>query len=193
MSASAKPPVPMTAEEFLDWPEDPSGARWQLVEGEPVMMAPAAPLHGTIQTNLGYLLTAHLRANRPGCHAVTAPGIQPRVRSSSNVRVPDLAVHCGTTRRGEPLLDSPILAIEVLSITDRSLTWSNVWTYCTIPSLREIMVIHAASRVAEVLTREEDDTWPSQFERFTDRVHLRSIGLTFELKDAYQGSELFGA
>jgi len=193
MSASVKPPVPMTADEFLDWPEDPNGNRWQLVDGEPVMMAPAAPLHGTIQANLGFILTGHLRAHRPGCHVITAPGIQPRARAASNVRVPDLAVHCATTRRGEPLLDSPLLAIEILSVSNRAQTWSNVWTYCSVPELQEILIIHAASVAAEVLTRAGDGSWPKEFLRAAPVVTLRSIGLSFPLLEAYRGTELFDA
>ena len=193
MSASVrvrKPPGPMTVEEFLDWPEDPTGALWQLVEGEAVMMAPAAPLHGNIQNNLSFILTAHLRAARPGCHSVTSPGIQPRVRAKLNLRIPDVAVHCSISDRGEPVMTAPILAIEILSVSNRAETWSNVWTYCTIPTLREIMVIHAASRIAEVLTRAEDGSWPESFERSGALVTLASIGLTFPLADAYIGTVL---
>ncbi len=42
--------------------------------------------------------------------------------------------------RGEQVIDDPILAIEILSVSNRAETWSNVWTYCSIPSLLEIMV-----------------------------------------------------
>ena len=41
MSATLKAPVNMTVAEFLEWcPDD--GQRWQLVDGEPVAMAPGA-------------------------------------------------------------------------------------------------------------------------------------------------------
>jgi Uma2 family endonuclease len=190
MSATLKPPAPMTVDEFLDWPEDPTGARWQLVDGEPVMMEPASPLHGAIQSNLGFILTAHLRAHRPGCHCITAPGIQPHARAGNNVRVPDLAVHCGSARRGEPLLNDPLMAVEILSISNRAQTWSNVWTYCSIPELREILVVHAASVMAEVLTRAEDGSWPKEFQRQGTLVTLGSIALSFPLADAYVGTEL---
>jgi hypothetical protein len=39
----------MTLDEFLDWdPGDESGARWQLIDGEPAAMAPARQYHAAI-------------------------------------------------------------------------------------------------------------------------------------------------
>lgn len=193
MSAYLKPPGPpsrMTVEEFLEAPEDPTGAGWQLVEGEPTMMAPASTIHGTIQANLAYLLIGHLRRTRPGCRVVTAPGIVPRVRRDSNVRIPDLAVHCGTARRGEQVIDDPILAIEILSATNQPETWANVWTYCSIPSLKEIMVIRTATVTAEILRRAPDGVWPGDFTPTRDIANLESIGMEFPLAEAYQGTEL---
>ena len=44
----------MTVAEFLDWdPRDAHGRRWQLIDGVPVAMAPAADRHGSIQSELG--------------------------------------------------------------------------------------------------------------------------------------------
>ena len=190
MSAHLKPPVPMTLQEFLDAPDDPTGANWQLVEGEPVMMAPASTIHGTIQANLAYLLTGHLRRARPRCRVVTAPSIVPRVRRDSNVRVPDLAVHCGTARRGEQTIEDPILAVEILSASNRAETWANVWTYCSIPSLQEIMVIRTATMAAEILRRKPDSGWPEQFSPVEGAVRLGSIDFEFPLIEAYFGTEL---
>ncbi len=192
MSASLKPPAPMTVDEFLDWPEDSTGARWQLVEGEPMMMAPASTVHAAMQGNLATLLNAHLWQVRPGCHVLTAAGVIPRVRRDSNIRIPDLVVRCGPSSRGEALLDDPLLAIEILSVSNRAETWSNVWTYCSIPSLREIMVIHTASVTAEILRRSEDG-WPERFEQVVGTVRLDSIGLIFPILDAYRGTELADA
>jgi Uma2 family endonuclease len=193
MSASLTPPMPagpMTVEEFCELPDDPSGASWQLVEGEPVMMAPASTIHGRMQGNLATLLNNHLWQARPGCSVITAPGVIPRVRRDSNVRIPDLVVQCGTTPRGETVLEDPILAIEILSIGNRAETWANVWTYTTIPSLQEILVIRTASVAAEILRRNSDLSWPERFEPVVDAVRLDSIGFSFPIIAAYRGTEL---
>lgn len=42
-------PTRMTVDEFLVWDaDDVTGRRWQLIDGEPVLMAPAADVHGSI-------------------------------------------------------------------------------------------------------------------------------------------------
>ena len=72
----------MTVAEFLQWePVDRSGALWQLRDGEPEMMSPASDPHGSIQTELAYLITAHSRATARPCRIVGAPwgGAKPAV------------------------------------------------------------------------------------------------------------------
>ena len=71
----------MTVAEFLAWPADPTGAAWQLIDGEPVAMAPPSETHGAIQSEIGSLLRNHLLERSLPCRVVTAPGVVPRVRS----------------------------------------------------------------------------------------------------------------
>jgi len=43
-------PARMTVDEFLAWDSgDPSGAVWQLVDGEPIAMVPGSENHGALQ------------------------------------------------------------------------------------------------------------------------------------------------
>ena len=47
-------PARMTLDEFLAWDSgDRSGRTWQLIDGEPVAMAPGSDAHGAIQSELG--------------------------------------------------------------------------------------------------------------------------------------------
>jgi len=94
MSSALKLPLRrMTVAEFLEWDSgDLSGALWQLRDGEPKMMAPASDRHGSIQSELTHLITAHLRAGGSQCRVVTAPGVIPARRSEENCLVPDLGV-----------------------------------------------------------------------------------------------------
>ena len=83
MSSALKMPPRMTVAEFLEWePDDKSGALWQLRDGEPEMMVPASDPHGSIQSELAYLITAHLRATGRSCRA--SPSNVSRTRA--NVR-----------------------------------------------------------------------------------------------------------
>src|SRR5689334_2864892 len=95
-------PTRMSVDEFLAWDAaDASGRRWQLVDGEPVLMAPAAERHGAIQAEIGRL-------------------------------------------------------IEILSPGNEGQTRSNIWTYATIPSVREIFAVRSTRMEVELLRRGPD-------------------------------------
>jgi Uma2 family endonuclease len=91
MSSAQKPPGQMAVAEFLAC-DAPGETRWELVDGEPIAMAPASRTHGTLQLELGRLVGNHLADAGNRCTIVAAPGIVPRVRAGENFRIPDLAV-----------------------------------------------------------------------------------------------------
>ena len=179
----------MTVAEFLATPADGTGRLWQLVDGEPVAMAPASDMHGTIQAEVARLLGNYLRQARLPCRVVIAPGVSPRVRAKWNVRVPDLVVTCQPAFLARHLVEQPVLAVEILSPSNEAETWSSVWTYTTIPSMRDILVIRSVEVGAELLTRQADGTWPADFTKLGDRVDLGSIGAEFGLVEFYATTE----
>lgn len=193
MSVAFKiPPVSrMTVREFLAWPGDPSKRRYQLVEGEPVAMAPASLRHGAMQSEVGALLRNHLRERGGSCFVVIEPGISPRIRTEWNVRIPDLAVTCGRDD-GQHLVTDPILVVELLSPSNEAETWANVWTYSTLGTLQEILVVSTIEVRAWLLRRDSDGTWPDRFEPIEADGHvtLRSIDATFALRAFYATTSL---
>lgn len=187
MSAANQLPAAVTAAEFLDWnPQDSD--RWELVDGTPQAMAPASPRHGAIQNETGRLIANHLAEARPACRVITEPGVQPRVRANLNIRVPDLAVTCAEWDPDERLLHKPLLVVEILSPSNRADTWANVWSYVTIPSVLEILVLHTADIRADLLRRQEDGAWPDNPVSLTagDAVTLPSIDFTAPLIAFYR-------
>jgi Uma2 family endonuclease len=192
MSTALRMPPRMTVAEFLQWePDDRSGALWQLRDGEPEMMAPASDRHGSIQSRLSQLIGVHLDARGGQCRVVTAPGVVPNQRSEDNCLVPDLGITCAPPT-GEHLMLEPLLLIEILSPTNVSKTRANIRAYTTIPMVREIVVLHSAAIVAEVLRRGADGAWPQQPEAVGGDGELRldSIGFAAPLRDAYRTSGL---
>ncbi|MEJ0016708.1 MAG: Uma2 family endonuclease [Acetobacteraceae bacterium] len=185
-------PRHMTVDEFVDWAGDDRRPGWELVDGEPRAMAPANATHGVIQNNVSYTLTRHLRQIGSACRAVTEPAIAPRVRSSHNLRVPDVAVTCSAIPAGRLALPDPILVIEILSPRNEADTWRNVWTYVSIPSVREILVLHSTAVAADLVRRDADGTWPDEPVRIaeSDTLQLDSIGLTCPLAELYLGTYL---
>ena len=190
MVALAKVPVFMSVEDFMAW-EPSDGRAWQLVDGEPQAMSPTNRTHGALQAELTIALGNHLRSRNSPCTVIITPGIVPRVNASRNVRIPDLAVTCSPYTNEEPLLATPVLLIEILSPSNQSETWSNVWTYTTIPSVQEILVLRSASISAELLRREPDGGWPETPERITEGdLVLESVGLRVPLVELYRTTRL---
>ncbi|HZK92064.1 MAG TPA: Uma2 family endonuclease [Stellaceae bacterium] len=184
------PPPTMTVDEFLDWSGDGSAAKHQLVDGEIRAMAPASIRHGRIQANIARLIGNHL-GDGP-CQIVVEPGIVPRVRSDANLRVPDLGVTCESDELAQQTLLNPILLIEILSPSNQSETRANIWSYASIPTLREILLVHSTRLAAEVLQRQNDDSWPADAQVLGpgDTISLVSIDFRCSLPDFYRGTRL---
>jgi Uma2 family endonuclease len=190
MSAVVQLPAYMTVDEFLAWhPED--GRAWQLIDGEPQAMAPASEPHALIQAEAAALLRNHLVAIGSPCAVAVAAGVRPRVRASTNIRIPDLAVRCGLPAADAKLTDAPILAIEILAPSNERETWESVWSYATVPSLQEVLVIRQATIRVDVLRRRPDGSWPDDLERIEQGpLHLASIDFTCDVAAFYRTTHL---
>jgi Uma2 family endonuclease len=190
MIALAKATAPMTLRDFLAG-EAPYEARWELVEGQPMAMAPATRTHAAIQAELGRLIANALLEKGSPCSVLVNPGIVPRVRSDANFRVPDLGVVRGGYEVEQLYLPEPVLLIEVLSPGNESRTRSNVWTYATIPSVKEIAIIWTETIGVELLRRGADGNWPAAAEIVeAGELTFQSIGVQFPLEAVYRTSRL---
>lgn len=176
----------MTVDEFIAW-DDGRGGKYQLVDGEVRAMSPSSTAHGTIQAMLARHLSNHLDVPSSRCIVVTEPAIQTRVRASKNLRVPDLGVSCAAVEAGQVALPDPILLIEIMSPGNKSDTWSNVWAYATIPTVREILIVQSTRIEASLLRRGEDGSWPADAEVLDAdaTLALASIDFAMPLRAAY--------
>ena len=172
-------------DEFLVW-DAPEGAMWQLVDGQPRAMAPASPIHGRIQGRMFRQIENHLEAQNSPCVPIVTPGVRLGKRADSNYRIPDLAVTCSPLVQGELMIPDPVLLVEILSPSNPAEAWFNVWAYTTIPSVREILVIHSTSIGADILRRDAVGAWPEAPIRIeSGDIALDSIGFRFPLADLY--------
>jgi Uma2 family endonuclease len=187
-----KSPRAMTVPDFLDWPGDGTGRKFQLVDGEVRAMSPGSATHGTIQMTIGRLIGNGLIESGGRCRVVSEPAVATRVRANVNLRVPDLGVTCTPDAAGQQTLPDPILLIEILSSGNASDTWDNVWSYTTIPSVREIVVVHSTRVMAEVLRRGADGNWPAEPEEIgpDGTLRLESIAFACPLPDVYAQTHL---
>jgi Uma2 family endonuclease len=185
-------PSRMTVAEFLAWDGDDTDCKFELVDGEPVAMAPGSDTHGTMQATIAGTLRAHLRAKRRGCRVVTEPGVVPRVNAAMNMRVPDLVVTCTPNDPTHRAVPDPVLIVEILSPSNEADTRRNVWAYCSIPSVREILLVRSTEIAGELLRRGPDGTWPERPERVegTDEISLESIGFSAPFTEFYEDTHL---
>ncbi|MBN9510469.1 MAG: Uma2 family endonuclease [Alphaproteobacteria bacterium] len=190
MVALAKAPARMTVAEFMAWSAQTDG-RWQLVDGEPEAMAPASRTHGTLQGELTRLIGNHFRERPCPCVVVVEPGVVPYVSSGQNLRIPDLAVTCSDYGTEEAMLADPVLIVEILLPTNHAQTWANVWAFTTIPSVREILILHSVTIGADLLRRQPDGNWPERpMHVETGSLTLESIGMQVPLSDLYVNTRL---
>ncbi len=185
-------PTRMTLDEFLGWdPGDLSGHRWQLLDGEPVAMAPASEPHGAIQGEIIRLLGNHLIAQHSHCRVIAEPGIVPRVRANRNYRIPDVGVTCAAPALGS-IVSEPVLLVEILSPSNEAETGANIWAYTTIPSVRELLIVHSTRIEAELLRRRPDSAWPEQPDMLgaNEILTLESVEFSAPLTALYRTSAL---
>jgi Uma2 family endonuclease len=186
------PPARMTIAEFLAWnPKDLSVRSWQLIDGEPVAMAPATDAHGAILVEIGSLIGNHLLSRGSPGRVIAKPGIVPRVRSDRNYRVPDLGITCAAPS-SSLMVPEPILVIEILSPTNEVETWANIWAYTTIPTVMEILIVSSTKIEAELLRRRRDGSWPETPDQVGADADLKfeSVDFTVVLRDIYRTTAL---
>lgn len=175
----------MTVAEFLRW-DSGDTTLFQLVDGQPVAMAPASFVHGYLQGELSRLIGNHLRARGSACDVIVNPGVVPKFLSTHNFLVPDLGVTCVPVRPGAVMIEDPVLLVEILSPSNRLQTWQNVRSYVSMPSMLDILVLRSDRVTAELLHRQADGSWPDE-----PSLHLRgsltldSIGFELDLAQLY--------
>lgn len=184
--------LPTTTDEFLTWPGDGRAKHYELVDGRVRAMSPASALHGLIQATLASIIRQHLRESGSACKILAEPAVKPRLRAAINLRVPDLGVTCAPIAAGQIVMEEPLLLIEILSPSNKAQTWTNVWAYTTIPTVREILVVHSTRVEVQRLGCSDQRIWPDNPETLKagEMLTLRSIGLACPVDDIYADTSL---
>lgn len=175
----------MSLAEFLHW-DDGTDARYELIDGVPVAMAPPAEAHRILAVRLVTRIDAALTARRP-CNAQIEPGVGRPDRADSYY-VPDIAVTCQPNELGRQLMAAPILIVEILSpSTERSDRRIKLPVYRQIASVQEILLIDSDSYYAE-LHRRQGDHWIIELVRGKGAtMALQSVGVSLEMGEFYEG------
>lgn len=153
MGVAVRRETGMTVAEYRVWVEDtPDDERWELLDGEPVLMSPPSERHQRIVMNIAMRLDD--LAERRGCSALPGLGVLSAAMDDF-APVPDIVVTCGTPSR-DGYTNDPVLVAEVLSpSTMKNDLGRKTAFYRTVPSLRTFLIVHQEEARVEIWRRED--------------------------------------
>jgi Uma2 family endonuclease len=135
-------PRRMTVDEFLAWlDEGPEGARYELVAGEVVAMAPERAAHARRKARAWRALTDSIEAAGLSCEALP-DGMTVRIDDHTAYE-PDAVVHCGEALADDAVIvPAPVIVVEVLSPSTATRdTGAKLADYFRLPSVRHYLIV----------------------------------------------------
>jgi Uma2 family endonuclease len=174
----------MTVEEYFELCRNSPDTRYEYIDGYIVMMSGGTINHVGTRDNVYVLIRNGLRGR--SCRAYTAD-INVRLSATRYV-LPDVVVTCDDRDNGEnKLLQSPFLAVEVLSPTTEAYDRGNKFLYYReCPTQQEYVLVSSSFPLVEVFRREKNDLWVLTTFRLKDIVQLISLGISFPVRDIYE-------
>ena len=176
----------VTPEDFFAWVPGQEG-RYELVEGEVVMMAGAGRRHDAIVVNL----IAAVRPQTRGGPCQTFTGDTYVATTGSNRRMPDMGVDCGKPDDNSLMADKPSLVVEVLSPTNGGFDLTvKLAEYQGLPSLDYILFVDTENPTVHLYRRSEGGLWQDDVLKGLDAVvELEKLKISVSLHDIYEGLE----
>lgn len=191
MAQARRVAPPMTVTEFRDWADRQPG-KWELVDGRPRAMAPASSTHGLIQARAAFLVERHIEDTGSPCRSATEAPVVPSSFKRHNARATDLAITCSPPAGDEWALKEPVFILEILSPSNEQDTRDNVWTYMTIPSVQQVLLLDSTAVRGEMFQRRHDGTWPEEAHDLLPggTVRIEPIGFSCPLESFYARTSL---
>ena len=176
----------ITPEQFFAWVSGQDG-RYELVDGEVVMMAGAGRRHDRIVVNLTTAIHSQIR----GGPCQTFTGDTYVATTSSTRRMPDLGVDCGKPDDDSLMADKPSLLVEVLSPTTGGFDVTvKLAEYQSLPSLDYILFVDTDSPNVHLYSRDDDHRWRDVVLKGLEAlVELEKLNVRLVLQDIYSGLE----
>jgi Uma2 family endonuclease len=131
----------MTVPEFLAWAETQENPHYELIDGQPVAMAPERSEHVRAKRYAANALEAAIRTAGVACEAFV-DGLAVAV-DGSTAYVPDALVNCGEpVARDSMTAPNPVIVVEVLSPSTRGIdTTVKLAGYFRLPSLKHYLIV----------------------------------------------------
>jgi Uma2 family endonuclease len=179
-------PPRMTVEQFLAWLEDgPEGARYELVAGEVVAMAPERAAHARLKAEVWLALRDGIRSAGLACEALP-DGMTVKIDEHTAYE-PDAVVHCGAQLADDALLvPEPVIVVEVLSPTTKAHdAGAKLADYFRLPSVRHYLLARTG-RPTMIHHRRGDDGAIATRVVTAGALALDPPGITLDLGSIYR-------
>ena len=175
---------PVSPEQFFAWVVG-RDERFELVEGEVVMMAGAGRRHDSIVVNLTAAVHAQVRGGP--CQTFTSDTYVSTFPSTR--RMADLGVDCGKPADAALIADKPALVIEVLSPTTGGFDVTiKLAEYQSVPSMQYILLVDTEMPTVHLYLREGDGRWEDRVIKGLDAtIELPKLNVVLKLADIYDG------
>jgi len=139
----------MTVEEFLSW-DDGTDTRYELIDGQPMAMAPGLMSHGALTARFAGLFLGRIPKT---CAIISEAGVRIPGRDD-RYYVADLVVTCTPGTSGQLWVEAPRLIVEVLSPSTKGRDLEvKMRDYRRIPSVRCVVFASATERWVQVWKR----------------------------------------
>ena len=152
-----QPKQKMSVTEYLSAYEGSTAGRYELVDGEVIMMSPETALHNRVKQLCFAALRKAIAETRLDCE-VFGDGMAVKI-DEYTAREPDASVQCGKTLPDESLLlDRPMIVLEVVSpSSQRDDTGRKMVEYSSVASIQHYVVVDPWRRVVVHHRREAQD------------------------------------
>jgi Uma2 family endonuclease len=173
---------PRTVVEFEAWharqPE-----RWEFIDGQPRLMAPASMKHSIIKANAFHPARC---ARRHPWHGTGGRATDPDRRNFGDS---DVVVTCSAIDLSTPVIAEPVIIVEVMSPSSEADDAGRKWfSYRNVPSLRHYLVLSQDRRVVQVHSR-AGDLWRERFVS-AGAIELDEPPLRLEVEAIYAATDL---
>jgi Uma2 family endonuclease len=180
-----QPPGRMTVDEFLAWLQNgPEGARYELVAGEVVAMAPERVAHVRRKAEIWLALRDGISSAGLPCEALT-DGVTIKIDEHTAYE-PDAVVHCEEILPEDAIIvPAPVIVVEVLSPTTKAHdAGAKLADYFRLPSLRHYLLVRTERPTVIHHRRTDGDVIETRVVT-AGSVQLDPPGIVLELNRIY--------
>jgi Uma2 family endonuclease len=178
----------MSRSAFRRWAEEqPEGARYERVGGEPVPRAPERVAHARLKARIWQALDREIRQRGLQCEALP-DGITVEIGEGTDYE-PDAIVNCGAPLPDDAIAaPAPVIIVEVLSPATRARdAGAKLEDYFRLPSVRHYLIVKT-ERPALIHHRRHDDGRIETKVVSTGTLPLDPPGVVLDIDEIYRTS-----